>query len=120
MPDDEIARYAFSKSYFRADGTVKHSAFMPAGDGNTSVFVVTDSDDKERWEIGDRHVAPLRGKPVIARIEIQASHVERNGLAIVLDNHPPRHANISGWPDDDAKKMETALSLAENSALIKR
>ena len=80
--------------------------------GQVSVFIVTDKPEQERWDIGQRYVADLRGKSLKARIEIDAQAVFDVGLNIEPDDEPPGHANIIGWWEDIDKVRMVAFRLA--------
>lgn len=111
-PQESLARYVLQRSHFRADGTIKHNALMPARDGKTSVFRVSGLTDSEIWNIGHDHVVPKRGKPLLGRAEIMAQHVFDSNLGVEADEPPPRHANITGWPEEQSECILLAQELA--------
>ena len=62
---------------------------------------------------GTEHVASVRGKPIRGYVKVQAKFIFEQGLSIVDDISPPRHANILDWKADiDAAKLQ-AMSIAE-------
>lgn len=117
-PEECLARYAVEKSYFRADGSVRHNAFMPATDKKTSVFRVSSLTDTEIWNIGNTHVVPRRGKPLLGRAEIVAKHVFDNDLEVEVGEPPPLHANITGWSDEQSERRLVAQELAARAAFL--
>ena len=44
-------------------------------------------------------------------------HLKQVHLKVKLDNDPPRHANIYGWPEEKAEQKVLALKLAEQAEL---
>lgn len=118
-PDEELTRYIFSDRYFSKEkNIVKYVAFMPAPSGKTSVFCTSSLSEDKIWNIADTKVVPLRRQPIKARADILANHVFAENLQILLDNSPPRHANIIGWPDEKSKKISIALELAKKADLF--
>lgn len=112
-PDECLSRYILSKSHIRQDGTVRHNALMPwKHDNCTSVFRITGLSESEKWDLGEREIATRQGKPLIGSAEIKAIHVYKNNLEIDPDDNPPRHANITGWPEDKSKIRSIAQELA--------
>ncbi len=112
-PQETLARFAIEKTYFRpSDGTVRHNAFLPSRDCNSSVFRISGLAEAEIWDIGNTHVALPRDKPLLGRAEIIAQHVLDNKLGVEPAEPPPRHANIVGWPDDKAARRQIAQELA--------
>jgi hypothetical protein len=115
-----LARYAVDKSYYRpSDGSVRHNAFMPGSDGATSVFRISEISEDDVWIIGRQYVGEPRGKRLLGRAQITAGKVFAQGLQVQLQEPPPRHAGIVGWPDEQPKQKEIALRLAAEAAFIK-
>ena len=55
---EQIARYILSKRYFSTKNrTVKYGAYLPAPDGETSVYRISGLSEEEIWEIGQEYVA---------------------------------------------------------------
>jgi hypothetical protein len=104
----------------RANGTVKAQAFLPAKDGDTSVFCITGLPRDRIWQIADNHVVPIRLQPVKGSAEIHAADALIHNLTVTLSEPPPQHANISNWPgglsptdEEKAKRKQIAQQLAE-------
>lgn len=117
-PEENLARYILHKSLFSIlHKRVKYGAFLPAPNGETSVFRISNLSDNEVWDIGDKEVAQKRGMLVLGRADILAFHVLQRRLRIIPDDNPPRHANIVGWPEEKSEQKLIAMELAENAQL---
>ncbi len=112
-----LARFIFSIRMYRADNSIRHTAFMPNPKNNeTSVFRISDISDDEIWEIGDS-VGVIREKPILGRADITAAVVMSKDLKIIPEEPPERHANIIGWSNDLSKQKMIALELASEAQL---
>lgn len=99
----------------------KPRAFEPSPKTRqTSVFCLGGLSDSEAWDLGDRFVAGVRNKPVLARATVTVSAVETVGLHADFDNDPPRHANIVGWPESKHETKSRAQELAAEAVLLIR
>ncbi len=96
---------------------IRDAAFAQGG---TSVFRVAELLDEEVWELGDEHVAAVRGKDVIARANVLVSDVLEINLSVDPDDTPPRHANIAGWADSKSEIRQQALELAAKATLTRK
>jgi hypothetical protein len=121
---EPIARFLLASDHFSSvAGRVKPSAFLPDPYVKLSVFMVGGLSHPQIWEIGLRNVAGPQGKRLYGHAEVNASVPTSPGLAVEVDNTPPRHANIVGWPDgpgDKPKRKLLAARLAERSTLRMR
>ena len=117
-PEENLTRYILHSNNFSVShGRVKYIVFMPAPNGETSVFRISNLLDNEIWGIGDHEVAQKRSQPLLGRADILAFHILSNKLKIVPDNTPLRHANITGWPIEKSEQKLVAMELAENAQL---
>lgn len=117
-PDENLSRYILQKNHFSIlHQRVKYAVFLPAPNGETSVFRISNLSDNEIWEIGDNEVAQKRGGPLLGRADISAFHVLDKNLKVIPDNNPPRHANIVGWPEEKSEQKLIAIELAERAQL---
>lgn len=116
---ENLARYIFSKHHFSRDrGVVKYGAFLPATNGETSVFRISGISESEVWQIGISIVAPLRARPLLGRADILASGVITGGLTLLADTKSHRlHANIGGWPGGKSERQLIAIKLAGRATL---
>lgn len=117
-PEEYLARFILHKSHFSViNQRVKYSAFLPAPNGETSVFRISNLSNSEIWEIGDREVAQNRSLSLLGRADISVFHVLNKNLKLIPDNCPPRHANIVNWPTEKSEQKLIAIELAESSQL---
>lgn len=117
-PGENLTRYILRKDHFSTQQKrVKYVVFMPAPNGETSVFRISHLSGDEIWEIGNCKVAQKRELPLLGRADILASCVLNMNLNLIPDNNPPRHANIVGWPSEKSEQKLIAMELAENSQL---
>ncbi|MDQ3174318.1 MAG: hypothetical protein M3Q91_11530 [Acidobacteriota bacterium] len=87
-------------------------------EGQVSVFRVDRLTAVQIWRIGDE-IAEERNRTLYARGDIQARQVTRNGLDILSEEPPPRHANIVGWPENDKPRQKLmALQIAALATLV--
>ncbi|RJQ20828.1 MAG: hypothetical protein C4560_04580 [Nitrospiraceae bacterium] len=120
-PEEDLTRYILHKNHFSIlHKRVKYAAFLPAPNGETSVFRVSGLADIAIWEIGDKEVAGKRETAILGRADIPAFHVLNSTLKIKPDENPPRHANITGWPKEKSEQKLIAIELAENAKLYLR
>jgi hypothetical protein len=115
-----IARYILSKSHFRpSDRTVKYGAYLPAPDGETSVYRTSSLTDTEVWDIGREHVAKPSGRTLYARGDTTAAVMLNNGLTVTPETTPhPLHANIANWPPEKHEQKMLAVQIANEAMLV--
>ena len=117
--DIRLSRFIFTEGHFsRTKKAVKHRAFLPPGDGRLSVFDTEGVDEQEIWSIGGE-LAVQRTQTLYARADIGTGIVISKKLRVVVDEPPPRHRNIIGWPPATQKedRMLIAMELAAASVL---
>ncbi|MCD6293398.1 MAG: hypothetical protein J7M20_00405 [Deltaproteobacteria bacterium] len=116
---EPVCRFITGKDYYRpSDGTVRHNAFMPNREGETSVYRVIDLTDNAIFEIGCLFVAEKKGKPLKGRADILVSDILEKKLKVHSQPTPhPRHANIVAWPEDRTKVRLLAQQLAADATL---
>jgi hypothetical protein len=116
-PEEPISRYIFSSSHFSAQlSRIKHNAFMPPPSGGTSVFRTSGLGEIEIWAIG-QGISTQRGQQLHARGDLLTSDVLSLALAVEPSEPPPRHANITGWPQEKDQVKLKALELAGKATL---
>lgn len=119
-PTESLGRYMTDDNYFsRSRNEVKFKAFMPPRDLRLSVFRIDGLTTEEIWEMGHRRVILAMKQPrqLYGVAEIKAASVTRVNLNIVPDPLPDRHANIVGWPTDQARHLSIAQQLAAEAQL---
>ncbi|MDO9289223.1 MAG: hypothetical protein Q7T83_10570 [Thermodesulfovibrionales bacterium] len=116
-PSEDLAKFIFNRSQFSAlNERVKYSVYIPPPNKRLSVFRIAGVPETEVWQIG-KDVGNERSLPLLARADIKVSVVTETGLRIELDDIPPRHANIIGWPEDASKVKLKAMMLADKAQL---
>ncbi|MDQ6993168.1 MAG: hypothetical protein Q9M31_06795 [Mariprofundus sp.] len=118
-PTELIGRHITQKSYYRSgDGTVKHNAFMPNKNGETSVYQINGLSNEEVWEIGDRFVGAIIGRHILGHAEIPSGSILSKSLSIIPKPKPhPLHADIMNWPESSSEKKALAIKLAAEASL---
>lgn len=113
-----------SSSWFaRTSGRVKHQAFLPAPDHDTSVFRTSQERLPALWETG---VEELQGRSFHGAGVVRVSVIRANTLDAIAKEPPAFHANIRGWsvhPDPDLQKSRrkaVAESIAEEALLVEK
>lgn len=117
---ETISRFVLSRRWIRADNTVRHIAFTPNKNGETSIFRISGISDNEVWNIGEREVGMKQNKPILGRADITASIILSNHLEIVPSEPPVRHADITGWPEEKDQQKDIALELAEKAEFYRK
>jgi hypothetical protein len=124
VPDRELlARYVTHASRVRADGTVKHDAWMPPRDLELSVTRHAGLSQTDLWRLGG-DVVRIAGGVLVGRADITAAAVrggQGHGLDVVEAPLPenPQHAHVIGWPSDKPGQMEIAKRLAAASRFVR-
>lgn len=104
------------------NGAARWKVFQPARlDNTTSVFILEGLSADESWALGDKVRVPLTA---IAHASVTPADIQAVRLTLDIDNDPPRHAAITGWPvTDDVEKFEVkalAQELAARAIVLKR
>lgn len=81
---------------------------MPPSDGKLSIFDTEKLGDHSVWQIG-RDVAIDR--TLRARADIVTSLAEGKGLTLLVDEPPPRHRNLTGWPPVTQKEDQKLIAM---------
>jgi hypothetical protein len=113
---EPLTRFIFSSEHFaQTKGLVKPKAFLPDGNGETSVFRVSSLRQEEVWEIGNK----IRSEKAKARGSIVTNVVRGVGLQVnsAPEEHP-RHAIIAGWPREKDGKLMLAVELSKKATLL--
>ena len=115
---EDLSRYILDKSYFRSgDQSVKFTAFMPARDGELSVFRTSALEIDQILELGRDFVATPRNKSLLGFARLGAESPLSNGLSVEGTEFPHnRHANIGNWPGGSENRL-VAIKLAVAASL---
>lgn len=120
---ETAARFLIRSNQFAlSHQRVRPQAFYPSKrDHRVSVFIIDGLEDPQIWYLGEEHVAKPQGRTVLARGELTGNQVSEVGdLRLNRDDHPPRHANIDGWPADKDEWKLLAQELAGMARLHAR
>jgi hypothetical protein len=117
-PEERLTRFIFSSGHFsRETNRVKHNAFLPTSDGETSVSRTTTLPEDQIWTMGSQ-IAPGRTQTLHARGDILAAQVRKARLEVEPAEPPPRHAIIIRWSKEKSAQKLQAMELAESARLV--
>lgn len=118
-----IARYLTSHGHYSIEKKiVKHNAFMPIVNSitnvpETSVFNIDELKNDNIWQLAIANVIQESGRTLYGRADLEGKNAQEIGLSVELDDNPPRHANIRGWPEKKSEQKLLAIKLAAASTL---
>ena len=117
---ERTSRFLVEEGHFAVSKRrVKPRAYQPSREDNqTSVICADNLGEALIWETGDVYVAPIRGKPILARGDLATRHIRAAGLHVVRDDEFPGHANIAGWPTAKDEWKSKAQQLAASARLV--
>jgi hypothetical protein len=117
-PEERLTRFIFSSGHFsRESNRVKHNAFLPTSERETSVSRTAALPEDQIWIIGSQ-IAPDRGQTLHARGDIFAAQVRKARLEVQPAEPPPRHAIIIHWSQEKSAQKLQAMELAESARLV--
>ena len=108
-----VTRLAFSRRQVAGSGEsfrLRSAAFLPHR-GAMSVFRIDGLDDDSVWKHVDKHA----GRPdrrMHGRGDFRLADMRRQVLKLDLDESPPRHGNVVGWPSGRDQQLALARELA--------
>ena len=116
---ERISRHILSKRYFSAaNRTVKYAAYLPAPNGETSVYRTSLLSEEEIWKIGQEYVAKPSKRTLYARGDTTAAVILKTGLDVTPETTPhPLHANILNWPSEKDEKKMFAIEIVNEATL---
>lgn len=124
LPGEKLTRFICYGSHFSVVANrIKPVAFLPHKKSvDISVFRISGLSDSEVWEIGREYVQ-TEERPIKARADLSATVVYESNLEVILDEPPPRHANIKPLPiekspTDRKARRALATKLARLSELV--
>ena len=110
-----LARFAKESGCFSGE-KAKQKLFVPNSKGELSVSYVDGLDCAGIIGIGIDVVKKLRdAKRLYGWGEINDNEVRAEGLCVIRDDAPPRHANILKWPNEQQKRKNLANLLASKT-----
>lgn len=118
-PDTPLARFSASKSDFRSETAprVKDRFMLPRPDPTAgwalSTLRVDGLPADEKRLFGEQWVLSNMGpdRTLRAHCELPTAAFETVGLRPDFDDHPPRHVNVLGWPDETDARLAIAHEL---------
>jgi hypothetical protein len=116
---DTLARFLFSErhEFSRKNNKLKSAAFkLQYGRRGVSTFRISALSEREIWRHGDMYVASERGKPVLARGDLEVHTIQQFGLTLEMTKHPPRHVDITGW-STESRDLLARQQLADKARL---
>lgn len=103
---------------------VKPAAFLPPDDLQLSCFRIDDLSPMAIWALADENkICTPSGRPIEARADFPVLAVAETAresqlpLRVDLDDVPPRHVSIIGWPGDKDAQMIGAQGLSSRASL---
>jgi len=117
---EKISRYILTKSHFsKLNGTVKYGAFLPAPNGETSVYRTCKLSNEEIWKIGKENVSIPRKRTLYARGDTFAFVFTKKGLHVEPAPEPhPLHANVLNWSNENSERKMLAVEIANEASLV--
>lgn len=113
--DEEVARSLTSSSHVTAStGRIKHNAYLPAPDDDTSVFRCSGLSVEALHALIPEERRTRHGAAIVIAEAIRSA-----GVDVLAHEPPPRHANIRSWPlhpdpdEQKARRKEVAAVMAE-------
>lgn len=117
--DLPLTRLSYSRNWLvNVDGELRFrpTAFMPYRPKGRklqlSVFRIDDLTDRATWEHVAKH-ARRPGRNIHGRADFRLGDVDSSVLGLVLDETPPRHGNVVGWPQDKDGQLALAQEFSE-------
>ncbi len=119
-PEESLGRYLTASGHFaRTKNEVKFTAFIPPSDKRLSVCRLDGLKLDDIWDMGQNKVILTMKRPrrLYGVADIKAGVVEGVELKTDPDPVPCRHADIVGWPEEEAKQLSIAQKLAAEANL---
>lgn len=117
---EPLTRYLFHKKnhYSEESRRVKFRAFIkPHKSEFLSVSRTIGLNESDIWKLGEEYVAKPSNRTILARAGFSASSILNNGLSVIDDQPPPRHAGIGGWPIEKHTAKSVAIEIAAEATL---
>jgi hypothetical protein len=111
----QITRLSFNQGELRTIGreTIATWRLFRTNHQNVaSVFRINGLDESEIWSYADEHF-DRENQTMCGRGDLSQADVEGVGLELEMNEEPPRHGEIRGWPEKGTPKHK---ELAEDLA----
>jgi hypothetical protein len=124
---ETLARFCTSSSWItKMTGRVKHQAFLPAPDHDTSVYRVCGMLPQEICDHAERYFVDTDNQPHKhhGAALIEATSVRAAGIDATAHEGPPHHANLRGWPRHEdpelqkSRRKEVATKIADKASFL--
>lgn len=124
---ESLARFCTSSSWVaKTTGRIKHQAFLPAPDDDTSVYRVSGMSPVEISSHAEKHFVDPENQPHKhhGAAIVEARNVRAAGIDTLAHEGPPRHANLRGWPRhadpelQKSKRKEVATIIADKASFL--
>ena len=117
---ESLGRFLTQSGHFRSlSKRVWFTAFMPPSNLRLSVCRLDELRIDEIWNLGNSVILAMKQpKKLYGVADIKTGAVEsKRALSIIPDTLPSRHAEIVGWPGEEAKRLSLAQELAAEAQL---
>lgn len=112
IPATPLTRFAVENGKIK-NGVAKPKLFEPNKKGELSVSRTGGLSQSEIQDIGLQVVQENQNASrLYGWAKIERDDVENAGLRVIDDNNPPRHSNVTGWPEEREKVLEVMQDLA--------
>jgi hypothetical protein len=108
-PTSAVARFLFSQ-HLKKGRKLRPNAFEPPDDLKMSVCVRDGLSDIDAQQWGVDH-ASRDGVPPKGFASLHVINLLAERLRVERDDIPPRHANVVGWPSDDAERLNISQAI---------
>lgn len=118
-PWEQLARFPHQSNHFRHDGSVKARHYEPEfnhseGRFETSVWRSEGLTDNEIRQIAQEHIID-KGRKCYGITRCRAAGPIGLRLQVIVDEPPPHHAVIVGWPGEKEERQSLAQELAASA-----
>lgn len=120
VSSEPLTRYFFDKKNHFSEKTrrVKFRAFIkPSKSEFLSVSRTIGLIESDIWKLGEEYVAKPNNRTILARADFSVSSILINGLSVIDDQPPPRHAGIGAWPMEKHTAKSVAIEIAATANL---
>jgi hypothetical protein len=112
---DIYSRFLYQDGQYKKNPPrIKHTAFHVVN-GQVSVYQTDALNDPAIWSIATS-LNPNRR--VHGRGDVTREDIESVELNIMIEEPPPLHRNIVGWPNEELQQLSKAQELATKAKLI--
>lgn len=116
---DSLARFLTSSGFYaKTDDRVKYRAFLPAPNGQLSVFSIERDEELMLRNTALEHVHSERPNVNIHGYALNTvGDYKIHKLSIIRSEPPPNHMNIERWPTEKDEQIFIAQEIADKAKL---